>query len=222
MPLHGSDIPILIQVNSGLQKKDQWTGYAHDGGIIYNPNISPLEKRVYFRFDNKSNPRGYYFLSNQVTNDVRLTNWWWAFIGDSAGTLWQAVERGALSKNFPGVTSSIINHMVKTGVVSPDEFKNMGVERIQKVLLDYTKIALEYNTEMTRKIISNKLTQEAFMNIKPGEKLLVYIWYRYGPYPEPSHEFTVTKVLSDSVYFGKMVLSWDDIKNNAEFLKIKK
>lgn len=178
------------------EKGDQgWDGIMWDGNFIFNPNVSQ-DGRVYF-----IGPRGeQFFCSYQVVQDPRLTNWWWSFICDKHPNLWVAVEKAALTQEFPGITKSIIDHMVETGFVYREKFGSMTSEQITRALVEYTRVAVTHIFQETLKVTDGGLTEEKFRSLQPGDRIQEFYWYRYGPYPTPTNRiYTVLRKEGETV-----------------------
>lgn len=183
-----------------------WDGILYDGQFMYRPNVSPKEGRVYFRLgfkDPLNRPEDHYFLPWEVVQDPRITNWWMSEVNwlkdKKPKTLFAAVQSAAISGGFPRVTWALIEHMVQCGIVSTDEFTKMTAERIHRVMVDYTNLALTENLEMTVALVgTDRLTRERFKTMRPGDVIESYFWSRFGPYPTVATRRVVKKVVSDT------------------------
>lgn len=192
--------------------KVYWDGVAYDGRLLYGPNVSPKEHRVYFRLGNDKRDRELYgmiperyFLPHQVVRDPRLTNWWMATIVPFQGekpskSLDEAVAKAALSEGRSYVTEAILDHMFESGVVTADDlvyshWQKMSPERIRAVMVSYTNIALCHNLVETRRVIGSAALQPGqSANLKAGDVIEDYFWDRFGPYSMPAHAVKVMEV----------------------------
>lgn len=111
----------------------QRDGLAWDGHLLYNP----IERdwKVIFIHDGFKR----FYEKECLSTDPRRTAWWMST--EPTGTLWESVERAAVSERHPDVTWAIINHMVAWGLVSPNEFRRMSPQRVFRVMEAYTRLA---------------------------------------------------------------------------------
>lgn len=130
-----------------FSKNDQWNGTAYDGKLIYNPRVKSgqvffMEERVIGMKDGEFTETKNvvcYFQGKVLSTDPRLTNWWMSM--EPVGTLWESVEKAALSREHPDITWAIINDMIAHGCVDPEEFNEMSPRRVFKVMENYTRLA---------------------------------------------------------------------------------
>jgi len=95
------------------------TGSYDDGGLLLQPAFVSITK---------------------TCKDPRLSWWWQHFCLDRRSSLWEAVEIAALSHDLPELTSEIIDHMIRCGVVTVEELHHMTPERIVEVMQAYTAL----------------------------------------------------------------------------------
>lgn len=190
---------------TGKDSKFEWDGIAYDGHFMYDTKTSEGGKRVHFRADSGGEkdkfgrPVERFFFDYTVSKDPRFSNWWMAFATDDAKTVWNAVERAAITKSHPNVTHAIIEHMVASGVVEKD-FTRMTVDDIRWTLIRYTNIALAHSLRETRRTIGDDvLTQAKVKSLRKGDVIDSYDFYRFGPYPQVANRYEVTEVKKDAV-----------------------
>lgn len=206
-------------------RKDSWDGCAYDGMMLIDPVIK--EDRVYFNMlmmDSCEVER--YFLKSQLSEDPRTTNWWMAFALDSFPSLWQAVERAALSEDHPEVTQAIIDNMRKSGVIG-EKADSMTTEEIRTALIAYTDIALFKHMDSVRSVVGeDHLTEQKFSRLRFNDTLFFYYNDRFGPVLEPNIKLVVLdnrNGILDVASVGStdlMSCSWADIKAYADFIAV--
>lgn len=204
-------------------KANEPDGIAYDGHVLVNPARD--SGKYFFRLGDADR----YFKSNQVVDDPRLTNWWMSFALDSAATLRQAVEKAAMTKEFPSITNAILQHMVATGVVDSAGVDTLHGHSITKIMVAYTNSALDENVRRTNAVIgSGRLTKSKFDALQPGDKLVDYRWYRFGPYPAPHDEVTIVRKTAAGYAIEEMVwgekktstIKWTGGYEGAKFVKV--
>lgn len=209
-------------------ENDSWDYIAYDGRLIFNPEVSKSGEQKKILFSPEYRHDGtHYFWSYQVETDPRLTNWWMSNATDKAETLWKAVEKAALTEDYPDITRQIIDHMISSSVInSIEEIKKMSPLCIQKAMIDYTNIALSHNlTNVEKEIGNNKITNKRLRDLEPGDLIEEYYWSRFGPYPIPSTTLIIVKKEEGIITEGKITavdindksekhLDWEEIQSN--------
>lgn len=200
-----------------------YDGVAYDGRLI--ANAKPQDGKVPFAFEGEEPNR--FFYEHQLSDDPRLTNWWMAFACDSSATLWEAVERAAMTEEYPALTRAIIRHMEQCGFVNLSQVNTMTSAEIRTALVEYTDVALAHNASRTRELVGrNRLTRERFGALKVGDRLELYYRSRFGPTPHKCETLEVAatgdtlklRFEGDQEAYG---YTWDNFARVAPFVAVR-